>query len=287
MALFPTPSWPAEAAAPEAARRAATWVRVLARLGYAAKGVVYLVIGGIAVQAALGNGGGPEDSGGALRAILDRPFGRAMLAAVAVGIAGHVLWRLVQALLDPEKEAKGLKGALRRGGYLISAALYTGVALEAVRLLTGAGGVGNGSGDQEARHWTALAMGQPVGRWLVAAAGAGVIAFAVYEIYRGLRSDLGKRMNLSRLGSAGARTVVRFGRLGLVARGLVFVTMGWFLVQAALQYDPSEATGLAGALDSLRDRPYGRALLGAVATGLMAYGLWQLVNARFRRIRAG
>lgn len=282
MGLFPIAAGPAGTSALRAGREAARWVRWLARLGYAAKGVVYLVVGGIALRAAVTGARGPEDSGGALRSILQQPFGRALLGALLVGIAGHVLWRLVQGLLDPEGEARGAKGALRRTGYLLSAALYAGVAAEALRLLTGSSR-GEG-GDRQAEHWTALAMAQPAGRWIVAAVGAGVVAFGAYELHRGFRSDLRKRLDPAGAGAI-PDAVVRFGRFGLAARGVVFVLIGWFLLQAALDYDPSEAAGLEGALRTLQGQPYGPALLGVVAAGLVGYGLWQLVQARYRVIR--
>ena len=282
MGLFPIAAGPAGTASLRAGREAARWVRWLARLGFAAKGVVYLVIGAIAVRAAVTGARSPEDSGGALRSIAAQPFGRVLLGALLVGIAGHVLWRLVQALLDPEREAHGAKGVVRRVGYLISAGLYAGVAAEALRLLTGSGG-GEG-GDRQAEHWTAVAMQQPAGRWIVAVVGAGVIAFGLYEIHRGIRSNLRKRLDPAGAGTV-PDAVVRFGRLGLAARGVVFLLIGGFLLQAARDHDATEAAGLEGALQALQGQAYGPVLLGVVAAGLVGYGLWQLVQARYRVIR--
>lgn len=285
MPLFPMSSVPAQHALDSAARDAAPWIQLLARLGYAAKGVVYLIIGGLAVQAALTRYGRPEGSGGALLVIARQPFGRFLLGIVAVGLSGYVLWRLVQALLDPEHKGTDAKGLATRAGYLISGVLYGAVALEAVRMLTGSSGGGGQNGEQ-ADHWTAMAMSQPLGRWIVGAVGAGVILFGLYEFYRATSADLRKRMDLTSLGGNARTQLVRFGRFGLAARGVVFLIMGWFLIQAAWQYDPQDAQGLAGALGTLQDQPYGPFVLGVVALGLFAYGLFQLAKARYRVIRA-
>lgn len=282
MALFPTSAGMAGHAARRAADEVTPWIRWLARLGYAAKGVVYLVIGGLAVRAALTPVQDPQGSSGALRSIQDAPFGRGALAVIAVGLAGYVLWRLVQAIRDPENKGTGAKGIATRVGYLISGVLYGAVALEAARLLMGTGG-GGGDG-QRADHWTAMVMEQPLGRWIIGAVGAGIIAFGLYEWYRAFGDDLRKRMDLTDLGGDARTRVIRLGRLGLFARGVVFGVIGWLLIQAALQYDPQEAIGLEGALAALRAQSHGPWVLGLVALGLVAYGLWQLAKARFRSI---
>lgn len=249
-----------------------------------AKGVVYILIGILAVQAALSPAEGADGSGGALLMLLRQPFGRVMLALVALGLAGYVIWRLVQATLDPEYKGHDAKGVITRAGYLISAFLYGGVAVEAVRLLRGSGG--GGDGDQQADHWTAMVMSQPFGRWAIAAVGAGVIIFGLYEAYEAFKRDFGNRINLRSLDAQTRERITQLGQLGLTARGLVFLMIGWFLIQAALQFDPEEARGLAGALDTIRQQSYGPYLLGLVALGLFAYGLFQIVKGRYRIVSA-
>ncbi len=283
MALFPNSG--ARAAAPlrSTAAKAAPWVQWLARLGYAARGVVYLIVGGIAMQAAFSSAQRPEDSSGALVVILRQPFGRILLGVVVVGLAGFVLWRLVQALRDPEHKGTDAKGLATRAGYLISGLIYAGLAVEAVRLLMGSARRG-GSGES-ADHWTAMAMSQPLGRWIIGAVGGGVILFGLYELYRGYAADLRAKLDLTELGGDARKHVVRFGRFGRAARGVVFGIIGWFLVKAALEYDSSEAQGFAAALQTLESQAYGRYLLGAVALGLIAYGLFELAEARYRVIR--
>jgi hypothetical protein len=268
-----------------AVQEASPWIRRLARLGYTAIGVVYVVVGTVAARAAFSGAGQPEGSSSALGTIYDRPLGRVGLAIVAVGLFGYAIWRAVSAFFDSERKGTDLKGRAVRLGYLGSALLYTSLGVEAVRLLMGAPRQGSSQGDQQADHWTALVLSQPLGRWVVGIAGVGIILFGLYQIYRGVAGDIRKRLDLYRASPATADNVVRFGRFGHVARGIVFGIIGWFLGQAALRFDPEEAKDLAAALQVLRSQPYGPWLLGAVGLGLISWGVWQLANARYRRIR--
>ena len=285
MALFPAPEVPL-ATDYGTGQDAASWVQILARLGYAAKGIVFIVIGGLAVQAAIRPGERPDGSGGALAAILDGAFGRIALGVVAVGLSGYVVWRLVQALLDPEHRGTDAKGLALRAGYLLSAAIYAGIVLEAVRLLRGTGGPAGDGEDHQADHWAAVAMAQPMGRWILGLVGLGVIGFGLFELYRAYAGDLRRKLDLSSLEEDARRGVVRLGRFGLAARGVVFLIIGYFLVRAALHFEPREAQGLAGALRTLQEQAYGPYLLGIVALGLFAYGAYQLAMARYRVIRS-
>ncbi|HEX8274144.1 MAG TPA: DUF1206 domain-containing protein [Longimicrobiaceae bacterium] len=265
-----------------AAREAAPWVEKLARLGYAAKGVVYLIIGGIAARAAFGSGERVQGSQGALQTILEQPFGKFLLALVALGLAGYALWRFVQAGLDPEHGGRtDGGGAAKRVGYAISGVIHAGLALAAARMVMGRGG---GGGDRTA-DWTATLMRQPAGRWLVAAVGLGIVGYGLYALYRAYAVKLDKRLNLSRMSPAARTWAVRSGRAGIAARGVVFAIMGFFLLRAALRSNPGEARGLDGALRALQQQAYGPWLLGLVALGLVGYGIYQLVEARYRSIQ--
>jgi Domain of Unknown Function (DUF1206) len=259
------------------------WIERLARLGYAAKGVVYVVIGVIALRAGIGQGGDPEGSSGALESIASQPLGRFMIAAVAVGLFGYALWRAVQALLDPEGDGGDAKGNLKRAGMGLSAVIHGALAVEGARL---AMGVGTG-GDDEASvdQRTAMLMEQPLGRWLVGAVGVGVLAFAVYQLYRAYEKKLSDRLRLGELDPDTRRWAVRAGRVGYAARGVVFAISGYFLVQAALNYNPSAARGLGEALQTLRGQSYGPWVLSVVAIGLIGYGFFAFVTSAYRRIQ--
>lgn len=251
-------------------RQAAPWIETLARLGYAAKGVVYVLIGAIAARVAFGGRGDVEGWSGSLGTLRDEPLGGPMLWLIGIGLLGYVLWRAVGAIRDPEND-----GAAHRVFFAFSALIHGALALEALRLAGGSGA----SGDT---HWTSTLMGQPFGRLLVVAAGIGSAAYGIRQLWRAWTIDLDERLDLSRLSGAARTWVIRFGRFGMAARGIVLVMLGYIFVRAALAARTSEADNVEGVLESLRDTPW---LLAMISLGLIAYGLFNLVRARYRRIR--
>jgi hypothetical protein len=257
------------------------WVERLARFGYAAKGVVYIVAGALAVMTAAGVGGELTDARGALRSIARQPFGRSMLAVVAVGLAAYVLWRWVQSITDADGKGRTLKGLALRAAYFASGTVYAGLALAAARIVFGAD---EPAGVSPTRSWTARLMGMPFGDWLVTLAGLSVIGFGLYQIYKGYRAKFAKRLKLPEIEDGARDWAVLAGRVGYAARGVVFAVIGLFLIRAAMYRDPGHAQGLDGALQALARQSFGPYLLGIVAAGLVAYGIFALVEARHRRI---
>lgn len=255
----------------------------LGRCGLAAKGVVYVLIGIVAARAALGNGDQTTDSHGALERIVQMPFGPLMLAAVALGLAGYTLWRLVQAVLDTEHKGSELKGLWIRGAYMTSAAVHAALTLTAIRMLLDAG-ASAGSGDDAARDWTARLLEQPFGPWLVAAVGLMLIGSGGFQLVRAVTTNFRDRLDNSSMSDREQTVGIWAGRAGYAARGITFGIMGLFLGLAAFRQQPGEAKGLAGALNTLAEQPYGPFLLGAVAAGLALYGLLMFLEARYRRI---
>lgn len=258
-----------------AARDVAGWVPLAARLGYAAKGVVYLLIGWIAAKAALA-AGQAEGSTGALASLRDEPGGRMLLMVIALGLAGHVLWRVVQALLDPEHP--GTRGDRKRMAmrvfYALSGAIYASMALTAYQLSRG--GAADG-GDGQA-IWIARLLEKPFGTWLVMAAGLGVIGYGLQQVYKAWKGDVNKRMD-----AADARThqgLRMLGRIGTAARGLVLLPVGWFVFNAGRLYRAEAAADTGEVLKMLG---HGWLLL-AVGVGLAAYGAHQIGKALYRRI---
>lgn len=253
------------------------WFERMARVGFVAKGAVYILVGVLAAAAAWGSGAA-EGSEGALRSLIDEPFGQVILGAVALGLACYALWRFTSATANPEHHGAGHR--LLDGGKAI---VHLGLAVEAARMALPGGGGGGGS-DERAAHWSARAMAQPAGEWAVGVVGLIVIGYGLGQIYRGFSADLDEQLELGRLSAQGRRWVVRVGRAGLAARGVVFAVIGGFLVLAAVQSDPGEARGLGGALRTIEQQPYGPWLMGVVGLGLISYGIYQLVRARYRRI---
>ena len=253
----------------------------MARLGYAARGTVYLIVGGFALLAAFGSGGNTTDGKGALQAVLHAPLGEMLLVIVALGLLCFAVWRVFQGVFDADQLGRDPKALVRRAAYAGSAVIYIGLALSAVSLLLGMG-VGKG-GEQSARDWTAALMAKPYGPWLVASVGLMVGAAGIANGVRGWTASFASRLALD--GSA-RRWAVLMGRVGFLARGVVFLLMGAFLILAAVHVNAREAKGLAGALRALQQQPHGWVLLGITALGLFGFGAFQFVLAAYRRITA-
>lgn len=263
--------------------RASLWIERLARLGYAAKGIVYGIVGLLAVQAALGTGGKTTDMQGALGTIVTQPFGKFLLSLVAIGLLGYAVWRFVEALRDPDNKGTDAKGLAARAGSAVSGLIYAGLALSAVRIVLGSGGAG---GNNSTADWTARLMAQPFGQWLVGTVGAIILGVGFYQFYKAYSAKFRNELKLNQMSEIEKTWAMRVGRFGLAARGVVLGITGIFLIQAARQSDPNQAQGLGGALEALAQQPYGPWLLGIVALGLIAYGTYMGVQARFRRIVA-
>lgn len=255
------------------------WVERLARLGYAARGVVYALVGILAVQAAFGGRGQTTDTRGAVEKIAQEST--ALLWLVALGLFGYALWKVIQGILDPEGKGSDAKGWVQRGAMIVIGLIYAGLAWAAVRMAMGDGGAAAGGGSQ---GFTAEMMARPFGRWLVALAGIGVIVYALRELRDGWTERFKARLKMGEMDPNEQRIATSTGKAGLIARGIVFILSGWFLVQAALRFDASRARGLSGALDTLASQPFGPWLLGLVALGLVAFGAYSILEARYRRI---
>jgi len=257
-----------------------TWIDPLARFGFAARALVYMLVGVLAAEAALGLRRKAADPRGALREMGRPSFGPVLLLVVGLGLLAYAVWRFTQAFLDLDGKGRSLKGLLTRGSFLASGLVHAGLALTA-----GSVAVGLRRGHSDfVREWVARLMHEPYGRWLVAAVGLGVMATAAYQLYKAYAVIFERQLRLARMSAAQRRWARRILRAGLAARGVTFGVIGWFLLRAGLDMDPREARGMGQALRLLERQQHGEWLLGAVALGLTAYGLLSLLDARYRRI---
>jgi hypothetical protein len=259
------------------------WVEGLARAGLAARGVLYVVVGILALQVAFGKRGQQADKQGALAALARQPFGKVLLVAVAVGFAGYALWRFLSAFLDTEGEGDDAGGWAKRASDLARGLLYAGFFVAAVRLVTGS------SGDDRTREadLTANVLRAPAGRVAVAVVGLAVIGSGLYNGYRALSGKYRRKLRIGSMSAGARRGLTGIATAGLTARMVVFCLIGAFLVKAAVRYDPNEAVGVDGALKRLADRAHGPWLLGLVAVGLFLFGIYSFVEARYRRVLEG
>lgn len=267
------------------ARSAATSQPViwLARLGYAARGIVYLIIGGLAIKLATGFGGKITDQHGALQAISQEPFGKFLLVIVVIGLVGYALWKFIEAFFDTDSVGTRAKGMVSRVGDVATGIAYALLALGAISIITGSGNGGKSS-NASTQDWTAKLLHNPFGVFLVVVIGLIVIAVAAYLFYRAYAADFRKRLNLSSLSPQWRNWAILSGRFGYAALGVVYGIVGIFLIVAAVKNNASQAKGLSGALQVLIHQPFGPVLLAVVALGLIAYGIYSFVEARYRRL---
>lgn len=258
------------------------WVERLARLGYAIKGLVYFIVGLLAAQAAFGTGGETTDTSGALEAIVTQPFGKFLLMIVTIGLIGYALWRFVQTILDPEHSGQKMnaKRIARRLGYAFSAIAYLSLAVTSIKIIMGS----SSSDSDSVEDWTIFFLNQPFGRWLVMLLGLTVIGVGIAFLYQAYKAKFRRHFKFYQMSRTEQIWAVRLGRFGIAARGIVFGIIGIFMMVAAVQLDGTEARGLGGALAALAQQPFGPWILGVVALGLIAYGIYSVIEARYRRI---
>lgn len=233
-----------------------------------------MIVGGLAAAAGMGKRGQAGSQKDAFALILDQPFGRVLLIAVAIGLGGYVLWRFTSAVMDDEHRGNDAKGIGIRLASFGRGAIYAGLAIEAVRMAMRRGSSG-GSGEEQTQHWTGRLMDAPFGRILLALAGLGVVAYGAYQLYAAWDAKLSKRI---RLGEVDPR-VITISRFGIGARGIVFFVIGGSLVLAAVRHNANNAHSTSGALQQLPPP-----MLAVVGVGLVAYGVYALVNAKYRRM---
>ncbi len=253
------------------------WIERLGRLGLVAKGVLYAVVGILAIKVALGAREADPDKDGALQTIAAQPFGTFLLGVLAVGLAAYAAWRLAQALFDRDNEGEGAKGLAKRTAALGKGVLYGALCALTIAKIAGASSGDSGSEDKA----TADVLGLPFGRYLVFAAAAGFIGAALLNGYRAVTGKFEDSFETETMSEAEETAARGVGTLGYLARCVVFALIGAFLAKAAWEYDPDEAVGLDGALQKLAQQAYGAWLLGAVAAGLLAYALYCFVEARY------
>ena len=256
-------------------------VVVAARVGYVAKGLVYGVVGFLALLTVLGEPGGRlTGSSGALEEIGREPYGVILLWVSALGLACYALWNGVRAALDPEHAGSGQKGLAKRIGYGFSAGLHAMLAYTAAKL---AHGQASGGGDGTVRAVAEL-MSLPFGRIVTALAGLCAVAFGLQQIHQALKGKVGEQYASAQLSARMKAASHRIAQIGVFARGMVFPVIGGSFVVAALRGNPRSADGFGGALGEIAHGPFGRALLAFVATGLLAYGVHLFFVARYGRL---
>ena len=272
----------------ETRRRAATgtgWYAVVARAGLVAKGVSFGIVGVLAVELALGGSGKATDRAGALQAVAQDWYGKALLILLAIGFAAYATWQFVATFAerresdDVSSEAKTWG---RRAGYVGSGLIYAALTFVTIKIL--AGSPVRESQDEKARETTASAFELPAGRWLIGIAGLCILGAAAWNAYSAVSRRFEQRWRVAAMSATERRWGGRAGLVGHLARAIVFGLIGIFVAKAAVDFEARESIGLDGALQKLAQQPHGPWLLGLTAAGLVAYALFCLVEGRYRDV---
>ena len=265
----------------QAVHRAAAspWPERFARLGLAARGVLFIVIGILAFRVAFGHYEDQASQNGALHQIASQPGGKVLVWIVAIGLIGYALWRLVSAAFGPVADPVATD-AKQRVKALAEGIGYGAVAVIAVKVATGSSSSSSGGGQKQA----ATVLSWPGGQFLVGLVAVVIIGVGLYYIHDGWTADFTKELKLGELSPTARKAVIALGRFGRVAQGVVFGIIGVLVMVAAVQFDPDKAKGLDGALKALAAEPYGRWVLAIIALGFLAYGVYGLTEAKLRRV---
>jgi len=250
------------------------WV---SRAGYAARGIVYALVAGLALLSSVA-GGGP-DSKSALKIVLEQPLGRIWLGLITAGLLGFIIWRLVQTFANADGHPNSLKGYAIRAGLLVSAATYSGLALYAAGKALG---IGSGSGSSSEEHMSAWIIDQPFGRYLLAVLGTAVVGAGIAQAYKGFSRGYIRYLEVPATSGTAIDWICVYG---LAARGAILAITGIFFLYAAYAVDPNQAGGLSDALAWVRQLPFGAILYLMTALGLLAFGVYSFIEARYRRIK--
>jgi Domain of Unknown Function (DUF1206) len=264
-------------------RHAATnpWLELLQRFGYVVRGVLYAVMGLLALGVALGVGGQATDQKGSLVVLVGNPLGKPILIAVVIGLAAYSTWGFVRAAFDPLHRGHDAGGVADRLGFLWSGFAYAALTVFALQFL--AAGQTGAQGDTTPTM-VAKVLAQPAGGFLTVVGGLVAIAAGLGQFVEAWRARFRKDLKRAEMSRNERRLVEWLGRSGMVARGVTFTLVGWFLVDAGIHQDAGRAHGFGGAFTFLLTQPYGRLLVGLLALGFVALGLHSFAAARWMRL---
>jgi hypothetical protein len=256
-------------------------IELLERLGYLVRGALYAVMGLLALKIVLSVAGGQAtDLTGSLVVLVSNPFGKLVLIVAAIGLAAYSLWGFTRAIYDPLHRGRDASGYMARLGFVSSALSYAAIVYFAIQLLAGSGATTNDG----TKNTIASVLTHPAGGALTILIGLVVIGVGLGQFMEAYRATFAKDLKGTEM-SAGTRDIViKLGRFGMFARGVIFLIIGWFVVQAGVHHDPSQTQGFSGAFVFLLAQPYGRILLGIVALGFVALGLHSFACARWIRL---
>jgi Domain of Unknown Function (DUF1206) len=257
------------------------WVERLERFGYITRGVVYATIGVLALQLAIGAGGATTTQAGAIARLGSQPFGKVLLILVAVGLVSYSLWGFIRAIFDPLHRGADFKGLIARIGFAFSGLSYGLLVIPTLQILMNQGASPQASNSADI---SVQLFKLPFGMWLVAGFGLLWIGVGLGQLYTAYKRDFEKDFQFNKMSAAERTWATRLGQIGYAARGIVFAIIGVLILQAGLTHNPAQPQGFDTALVKLAQAPYGELLLGGVALGLIAFGIFSAFSARWIKV---
>ncbi len=256
-------------------------LELLERLGYVVRGVLYAVMGFLALRIAVATPGGKAtDLSGSLVWLIGNPLGKLVLIVTIIGLVAYAVWGFVRAIYDPLHRGRDAKGIMARIGFVTSAVSYLAIALFAITILAGQGSASHDS----TQKYVSTLLANPGGGFFTIVFGVISFGIGIGQFIEAYRATFKGDLKAAEMTSSEKAIAVGLGRFGMAARGVTFLVIGWFLVQAGIHHDPAQAHGFGGAFLFLLAQPYGRWLLGIVALGMIALGLHSFACARWVRL---
>jgi hypothetical protein len=256
-------------------------VELLERLGYAVRGALYAVMGFLALGIVLRIGGGQTtDLSGSLVFLISNPFGKLVLIVIAAGLAAYSLWGFIRAIYDPLHRGSDASGYMARLGFVTSALSYAAIVVFALKILAGSGG---SSGDSTQKTVASI-LNHPGGGPVTVIIGLIAIGVGLGQFLEAYRANFARDLKRTEMSEREQKRTIALGRFGMFARGVVFLVIGWFIVQAGLHHDAGQVQGFGGAFLFLLNQPFGRVVMGIVALGFVALGLHSFACARWIRL---
>ncbi len=253
-------------------------LKALARFGFLSKGVVYALLGVLALMAAWGEGGGITDPQGSLKVMGSGPFGAVVVTLVGIGLAGYALWRFVEAIRDPRGVGTDGKGIAKRIGYAASGVVNGALAFTAFQMVF----AGRPGRSQESV--ISQVMSAPFGQFLVGALGVAIVLAAFAQFYQAYKERYMDDLKTGEMSPRQRSWTEKVGKLGLAARGVVFTIIGVAITRAAINHSPGQSKGIGEALKDIGASDWGTGLLTIVALGFVAYAVYMLSCVRFRKL---
>jgi hypothetical protein len=267
-------------AAEHATRQAAPWIEKLARLGFLSKAVLYMTAGALALAVATGMGGEATGMRGAMLTVLSAPFGKTLLVIIGIGMFGYAAFRIIEGIMDPVGRGRSAKAIARRLALVGTGIIHAGLALSAVRIAMG--DLAAARDGEQSRHWAGRALASDAGKLTLWAVALSLVVYGLYQLYCAYKAKLDKRLALGGMSATTRRWVIGVSRFGIAARGVVFGMAGILVVRAVQNHDARQVGGPGEALKALT--AYGKLPFAIIAAGLIAYGIYQFIEARYRRI---